>query len=184
MDRLRALESLRHRLQPPKRPRDLLRAARVLQCVRRQGILVAGGELQVQPRFQGADHQDALRHQVERRHAIRRGRRDLHAECAEGTWAEGALGRGRAAVHAGGQNQRAQHRRHQVQDSGAALFLLHDVQVRHRRLHRPQAHLSGSGLDDIQALRSVQGLAGHLGGCASSCRFSGRSMRFGFSFSA
>src|SRR5262245_5830917 len=53
----------------------------------------------VQPRFQGADHQDALRRQMERRHALQRRRCDLHAEYSQGARAEGALGRGCAAVH-------------------------------------------------------------------------------------
>ena len=161
LDRLRTLESLRHRLEPPERARNLLRAPRLLQRVRRQGIHVARRELQVQPRLQGADDQDALGHQVERRRAVQRRRRDVHAEHAEGAGAEGPLGRGRAAIHAGGENHRAEHRRHQVQGPGAALLLLHDVQVRHRGLHRPEAHLPGTGLDDVQALRRGEGLAGH-----------------------
>ena len=49
----------------------------------------------------------------------------------------------------------------QVQGPGAPLLLLHDLQVRHRRLHRAEAHLRGPGLAIVQSLRHRQGLAGH-----------------------
>ena len=61
----------------------------------------------------------------------------------------------------GGEGHRPQHRRARVQDPLAALLLLHDLQVRHRRLHRAEAHLRWPGLDDLQAFRRCQGLAGH-----------------------
>ena len=44
--------------------------------------------------------------------AVQRRRRGLHADQSQGAGAEGALGRRRAAVHAGGEDHRPQHRRH------------------------------------------------------------------------
>ena len=65
--------------------------------------------------LQGADDQDPLRDQVERRRAVLgRGRR-LHAEQPAGPGPEGAVGRRRPAVHAGGPGDRRQHGRDQVQ---------------------------------------------------------------------
>ena len=81
-----------HRGEPPERPGHPLRAAGLLQRLRRQGAPLAGRELPVQPGLQGADDQDPLRHHVERRRAVlRRGRR-LHARPASGTWARRCAG--------------------------------------------------------------------------------------------
>src|SRR2546428_234998 len=40
---------------------------------------------------------------------------------------------------------------HQIQGACPAFLLLYDLQVRYRSLHRPAAHLSGAGLDHVQA---------------------------------
>ena len=48
----------------------------------------------------------------------------------------------------------------QIQGPGASLLLLHDLQVRHRSLHRAQAHLRGPGPRLLQRLRYRQWLAG------------------------
>ena len=159
--RLRALEPVLDRVEPPERPGHPLRAPGVLQRLRRQGAPLAGGELPVQPRLQGADDQDPVRHQVERRRPLLgRGRR-LHADEPPGPGPEGPLGGRRPAVHAGGARDRRQHGRDQVQGPRAPVLLLPDLQVRHRRLHRAEARLPGAGLDHVQALRRRQGLAGH-----------------------
>ena len=42
------------------------------------------------------------------------------------------------------------------QDPVAAVLFLHDLQIRHRRLHRAEAHLRRAGLDDLQELRPGQ----------------------------
>ena len=159
--RPRAVESLRRRLQSPERARPPLRAAGVLQRVRRQAVPLAGLELPVQPRRPGADDQDPARHQVERRRAVQRGRRGLHPEQPPRPGPQGEVGRGRPAVRSGGPGGGRQHGRGPVQGAGSPLLPLPDLQVRHRRLHRAQAHLPGPGLDHVQAFRSGQGLAGH-----------------------
>ena len=98
---------------------------------------------------------------LERRHAVQRRGRGLHPQQPPRPRRQGAMGRGRPAVHAGGPRRGCQHGRDPIQGAVAPILLLHDLQVRHRRLHRAQAHLPGPGLDHIQALRPGQGLAGH-----------------------
>ena len=79
--RLRPVERLRARRQPPDRPESDPRAAGLLQRLRRQGVHVAGRELRVQPGLQAADDQDcAAGRQLERRPAVQRRRRRLHAQ--------------------------------------------------------------------------------------------------------
>ena len=74
---------------------------------------------------------------------------------------QGALGRGCAAGRGERDGDRRQYRGDRFQDPGAAVLLLHDLQIRHRRLHRAEAHLRGTGLDDLQAFRPGQEVAGH-----------------------
>ena len=85
-------------VEPPERPGHPLRAAGLLQRLRRQGASLAGRELPVQPGLQGADDQDPLRDHLERRQALLgRGRR-LHAHQPPRPGPEGPLGRRRPAV--------------------------------------------------------------------------------------
>ena len=98
---------------------------------------------------------------VERRPAVQRRGRRLHPQHAARPRPQGALGRRRAAGGGEGGGDRRQYRRDRLQDPGAAVLLLHDLQIRHRRLHRAEAHLRGAGLDHLQALRPGQEVAGH-----------------------
>ena len=160
LGRFRPVERLLHRLQPPERPQPDLRAAGLLQRLRRQDLHVAGRKLQLHARLQAADDQDPLRHQMERRRPVQRRGRRLHAQHPARLRPQGEMGRRRAAGGGEGDRDRRQYGRGGLQDPVAALLLLHDLQVRHRRLHRAEAYLRRSGLDHLQALRHRQGLAG------------------------
>ena len=77
------------------------------------------------------------------------------------------MGRRCATGDEGSEGDRREHRRGRLCGPRAALLLLHDLQIRHRRLHRAEAHLRRPGLDDVQALRHRQGLAGQHGAVES-----------------
>ena len=69
-----------------------------------------------------------------------RGRR-LHAEQPARSGPQGEMGRRCAAGAGGGDGDRRQHGGARFQDPVAAVLLLRDLQIRHRRLHRAEAHL-------------------------------------------
>ena len=74
---------------------------------------------------------------------------------------QGALGRRHPAGSRQRVGDRCQHSGRQIQGARAAVLRPADVQVRHRRLHRAEAHLFGQRrLGELQVLRSGQGVAG------------------------
>ena len=140
--RPQALEPVRDRRQPPERPGPLLRAALLLQRVRRQVLPVAGRRATPSAPTSAADDQAALGHLLERRHAVQRRRRRLHPTTPCVT--SGTKVRWGPNVKEFVKEAKAtdpQTRRRHLQHADAALHPLHVLQVRHRRLHRPEAHL-------------------------------------------
>ena len=143
------LERLPDRLQPPERPRNPARATGLLQRLRRRDHPLAGGELGVQ---RGLHRPCSIKTRsgiiLERRHARSRRRTsptpsrtagELGSAVKWGVDVSTFLEIGR-----GGDGDR---RPPDVQDSRATLHVLHDLQVRHRLLHRAEAHLRGPGLE-------------------------------------
>ena len=163
LGRLRIVESVRDRRQPSERPEPDLRAAGLLQRLRRQDVHVAGRKLPVHARLQAADDQDPPGHQMERRHAVQRRGRRLHVQHPARSRPEGEMGRRRQPGAGRSHRHRPEHRGAEVQDPLAAVLLLRHLQIRHRHLHGAEAHLPGPGLDELQAFRHRQGLAGHHG---------------------
>jgi hypothetical protein len=65
-----------------------------------------------------------------------------------------------------GRSDRPEHGGDRLQDPVAALFLLHDLQIRHRRLRRTEAHFRWPRLDDVQEFRPGEKMASQHGAMA------------------
>ena len=148
----RPVEPILDRLQPPERAEHHLRAAGLLQRVRRQDAICGWRRAtSTRPtsssspsrRVRGSSGATARRSRAEDVAFTLNSLRDLGPKVKWGVDVQQVLKEAKATD--------ANTVVLEFKVPVAALLLLHDLQVRHRRLHRAEAHLRRPGLDDASS---------------------------------